>query len=187
MNITAAAEHMELLVSLAILVCLFYGPWQQFVVDVLRQNLFRMRDEIFMCAADGKIGFDSPEYQAIRGRLNAMIRYAHTATWAHIFAVILVAPKHQKPAFNITSIAARIPDPNVAGMVLSNYNKAVMLVTATLMVRSLILLTCSVVAVPILIVLALIDQKSMERSIAPIGDAIERDVDSEQERRLAAA
>jgi len=45
--------------------------------DLLRQNLFEVRDSLFDDARAGKIAFDSPAYRNTRLMLNGMIRFGH--------------------------------------------------------------------------------------------------------------
>lgn len=68
MNLTVVLSMVGLLgVFLAL-----HDPWQSLMVDITRQHLFQIRDEVFDKAADGAIAFDSPEYVAVRGLLNGL-------------------------------------------------------------------------------------------------------------------
>ena len=49
---------------------------KKYFVDKLRQDLFRIRDELFQYAARGGIAFDHPAYTMARTYLNGSIRYA---------------------------------------------------------------------------------------------------------------
>jgi hypothetical protein len=53
-------------------------PWQR--IDLFRQQMFAVRDELFDFAADGKISFDEPAYTELRELMNGFIRYAHNLT-----------------------------------------------------------------------------------------------------------
>lgn len=58
MTIDRLVEALEAMAGIAFLVWFFYGPWSRFIVDLVRQNLFEIRDEIFMAAARGRLTFD---------------------------------------------------------------------------------------------------------------------------------
>lgn len=68
------------IIGLLFIFWFLYGPWQRFIVDVIRQRLFEIRDCVFDEAANGKIAFDSQEYMEFRNILNGMIRMAERAT-----------------------------------------------------------------------------------------------------------
>lgn len=81
---------MELILACASLVFLFwffYWPWQSYCVDVARQRMFMIRDELFDLAADEKMSFNEPAYQEMRDIINANIRFAHRMSWIEIFLV----------------------------------------------------------------------------------------------------
>jgi hypothetical protein len=46
-------------------------------VDFTRQKLFKLRDDLFDLAVDGKLSFDSNAYGMCRKTLNGVIRYCH--------------------------------------------------------------------------------------------------------------
>jgi len=60
---------------------LFFWCWRLYRIDVLRQTLFELRDELFDYAASGRINFSDEIYIQNRLFLNAMIRYAHRTTF----------------------------------------------------------------------------------------------------------
>lgn len=83
-------------IGFAALLGFFYGPWQRLVVDIIRQQLFELRDKAFDKAANGEIAFDSVQYIAFRDTINSMIRNAHTSTvWRHIAYAIICKGKAQ--------------------------------------------------------------------------------------------
>jgi hypothetical protein len=182
----STVENIEFLLSIAVLICFFYGPWQWLVIDVLRQNLFLLRDEIFLLAAHGKIGFDSDEYKAVRDRFNAMIRYAHSVSAAHVIAFLLIKPNDNKE-FNIMDIAARIPDPDAAKKVLESYQIAMLFTLLAIVTRSLFLLVGNIISAPFFIILGLINSERSKEKLARLGRAIEGDLEAqEQQIRVAA-
>jgi hypothetical protein len=60
---------------------LLFCCWRQYRIDLLRQKLFVLRDEVFDIAAAGQMGFSDPHYVQTRQFLNAMIRYTHRITF----------------------------------------------------------------------------------------------------------
>ncbi len=74
------ADALLSLLSLALFLIVFYGPWQAVCTDLGRQVIFESRHKIFDMAADGELDFDSQEYKDIRESLELLIRYLHFAT-----------------------------------------------------------------------------------------------------------
>lgn len=56
---------------------LLYVEWKKYRLDRFRFRLFRIRDQLFHKAAQGKISFDDEAYKIARANLNGMIRYSH--------------------------------------------------------------------------------------------------------------
>jgi hypothetical protein len=56
---------------------LYAFAYRQYRIDLLRQRLFRVRDELFNEAAAERIDFNSPAYGMMRTTLNGMIQFAH--------------------------------------------------------------------------------------------------------------
>jgi hypothetical protein len=46
-------------------------------LDIFRQKMFALRDELFDYAHDGNISFDHPAYRLLRSYMNGFIRYGH--------------------------------------------------------------------------------------------------------------
>jgi hypothetical protein len=49
-------------------------------LDLYRQELFYLRDQLFNIAIEAKVGFDHPAYRLLNLRINSLIRYAHKTT-----------------------------------------------------------------------------------------------------------
>jgi len=64
-------------VSLAGLWVLVFWLYRDYRVDLFRQELFQVRDELFDFAAQGQIPFDHPAYVGLREVFNGYIRFAH--------------------------------------------------------------------------------------------------------------
>lgn len=57
--------------------CFFQWPYRRYRLDLYRQRLFVIRDELFDEAAKGTLPFDSLAYRGTRDLLNRYIRYGH--------------------------------------------------------------------------------------------------------------
>jgi cbb3-type cytochrome oxidase subunit 3 len=68
------------LLSLILLVIIVFAWWPAQRVDLFRQQMFALRDELFDFAIDGKVSFDDPAYALLRHLMNGFIRYAHNLT-----------------------------------------------------------------------------------------------------------
>jgi hypothetical protein len=68
------------------LVCFFILNycWRTYRIDVYRQFLFDVRDELFDLAKN-HFGLDDPIYRKLREQLNAAIRFAHKTTFLRMF------------------------------------------------------------------------------------------------------
>ncbi len=68
------------LLTMIVLAFVIFWVWPEQRVDLFRQQMFALRDELFDFAADGKIKFDDPAYVLLRQLMNGFIRYAHNLT-----------------------------------------------------------------------------------------------------------
>jgi hypothetical protein len=69
--------------------------WSEYRLDVLRQRLFAVRDDLLLSAAKGEIEFSDSSYVRLRKLMNGLIRYAHrysipqmVTTWLAIKSVV---------------------------------------------------------------------------------------------------
>lgn len=74
-----------------------YYLWPDFRHDSFRDDLFSLRDEMFLYAAQGKISFEHPAYTMLRTRINRLLRHGHDFTLTRMFLVIFThnAEKHE--------------------------------------------------------------------------------------------
>ncbi|HVA81757.1 MAG TPA: hypothetical protein VNF29_12600, partial [Candidatus Binataceae bacterium] len=63
---------------------LFYLSARTLLLDILRQRLFAIRDDLFDFAADGGIEFGNPIYRELREDINNFIRFAHKLSFARM-------------------------------------------------------------------------------------------------------
>lgn len=82
---------------LAVLALLIYGPWKNLMVEMARQRLFEIRDDIFDLALEGELSVDDPAYQKLRDVFNGLIRFQHGLSWMRLVAMRL-ADKRTKRA-----------------------------------------------------------------------------------------
>jgi hypothetical protein len=80
MGVTELSAICGSLLSLALGVLLVFAVWPEQRVDVFRQDMFTLRDELFDFAADGNVSFEEPAYLLLRELMNGFIRYAHNLT-----------------------------------------------------------------------------------------------------------
>jgi hypothetical protein len=76
-------EAYNALVSVAALFGLWlvvYYVWRDYRYDSFREDVFSVRDEMFLYAANGNIGFSDPAYALLRNRMNALLRHGHDLT-----------------------------------------------------------------------------------------------------------
>lgn len=101
-------DFLQILVSLAVLLWFFTGPWSSFWVDTSRQRCFELRDRLFLFAADGGIGFDDPLYRRTREWLNACIVRAHDVKLWNVMAFIVVCGPGPRP--DLRTDILKMPD-----------------------------------------------------------------------------
>jgi hypothetical protein len=83
---------------------LFFFGWRPYRIDNVRENLFQVRNELFLLAANGDVSFDEPAYRVLRDRLNAVIRFAHTITLTRsvLFGLQAKSLPNQREAWLLT-------------------------------------------------------------------------------------
>ncbi len=171
-------QELEGVCSIAFLIWFFYGPWNQFVLDLCRQNLFELRDDIFLSAADGKINFDSPQYMIVREKLNKMIRYCHHLTFPTFVAVHLASPSKVQ-AFDTLSAIRNIQDKETARKIERYYFQAILIMMAALVMRSAFLIPLVMLAPIIAVVGLLKGAQEPERIVRSISTVVEYDIEME--------
>ena len=73
--------------------------WKPQRVDLFRQRLFALRDELFDMAASGEISFDAPAYTRLRVLLNGRIQYAQRISFPLLIVSMIImkeAPKSSR-------------------------------------------------------------------------------------------
>ena len=70
--------------------CFTVYRWRNYRVDAFREHLFSIRDEMFLYAAEGHIGFEHRAYVLLRNRMNALIRYGHQINLITLIIALLI-------------------------------------------------------------------------------------------------
>jgi len=92
--------------GLLFLAVILFELFPRLALDSFRQDLYKIRDDLFLYAADGKISFDDPAYKLSRDYLNGAIRYAHKISATCILSEYLakkIAGVKSKPGIEISS------------------------------------------------------------------------------------
>ena len=169
MEIINTVNQLELCLGLFLFVWFFYGPWNQYVTDALRQYLFDIRDEIFLLAADGKINFSHPAYSAIRERLNLTIRFAHRISFGDFVSFTLLYSKSDELSSqpDITQLTNNIVDRDVARLIERRYLQMVIAVTVSMVLRSFVALVLNIVFIPFFVINAILN--GAKKNVAMVG------------------
>ena len=69
--------------------------WRDYRIDALRDDLFALRDKLFVYAAEKNIEFDDPAYTILRERMNTLIRFAHQLTLTKFLTAMVMIRRHQ--------------------------------------------------------------------------------------------
>lgn len=89
MTTQTVAHAIEVLLCGAVLLWFFSRPWQDLCISALRQQLFEMRDRLFLLGADGKIEFTDPAYVRLRVYFDMCLRFAHQDRFSELLAGLI--------------------------------------------------------------------------------------------------
>lgn len=107
MNIIA----LESLLGLFGLWIVVYYLWRDFRNDSYREDIFSVRDEMFLYAADGNIPFDHPAYTLLRTRMNGLLRHGHELTLTRLLILLAVYDNVRSLSFSAWERAVeQLPD-----------------------------------------------------------------------------
>lgn len=82
----------ESLISLTLLLGLMVA-YNRYRVELLRDELFALRDAMYDDALDGKLSFESSAYGAGRAMFNGMIRFAHKISLLQFLCYSALVPR----------------------------------------------------------------------------------------------
>jgi len=151
----AQFELLLTILIVATILAVLYGPWQKFWCYWLRQRMFEVRDEWFLLAAEGRIAFDDPNYRDVRDGINAMIFYAHRATWPRLVLRHFMTPPVPKEDRLFAAID-RIEDEDLRGLMRHRLNQIARKIAISILWRSPILSLGAPVWVPTILLIALL-------------------------------
>lgn len=171
-------QLLELLAGVAILALFFRYPWQSLLVDITRQRLFEIRDDIFMYAADGRMDFDSKIYGELRGRLNSSIKYCHKANFSTVVAAVAVQDEQAKSLLEIVSDVA---DADLRNDLEEKVIEATVFLATLMILRSPVLLVLSALLLPLILIYELLSGH-IKKCIAVVGTIIEKDISYEEHK-----
>lgn len=117
-----------------------YGPYQHLIINICRQRLFVVRDEIFDLALEGRMDFADPRYRTIRSSIETDIRYLHSTTLPRI----VLAALFMKPSGGQSVVGAAIDaieDPELRVELRSYRNISTFIVMGSAGLRSPFILT----------------------------------------------
>jgi hypothetical protein len=157
MSTSELSNVIQSLLTLIVLALVIFGLWPEQRVDLFRQQMFSLRDELFDFAADGNISFKDPAYILLRELMNGFIRYAHNLTpyrtlmsflrWKHLSHEPLKAWKQPWD-----SAIDKVEDPNVRTKLNQFHSRASMLVMSQLVLSPGLL----IFLVPVVVVTAVV-------------------------------
>ena len=82
---------LQSLISLLLLFLLVFVLYNKYRLDLVRQELFDIRDRLFDEAMNNQIAFDSPAYRYARTVINGMIRFSHRLSLSRLLVSMLLA------------------------------------------------------------------------------------------------
>jgi hypothetical protein len=140
------------LFSLLGLIVLGWWLYRSHRMDIFRQNMFALRDELFDDAAAGRIDFESPGYGLLRITMNGFIRYGHRLSLLQVFVFAAIVDARDSvestQSFDSRWNEAMTTTENEARTLLENYTRRMHeIIVKHLVLTSPVLLTLVVPAV----------------------------------------
>jgi hypothetical protein len=86
-----------------------YYLWRDFRNDAFRDDIFSVRDRMFLYAAKGNISFSDPAYTILRERMNGLLRHGHELTLTRL-AAYLVAVRNEAKSKEIIAWEAALEE-----------------------------------------------------------------------------
>lgn len=88
-EIRELANILQFAISATLLLVVLFKLWPSFRLDLFRQKMFVVRDELFDYALAENIDFSHPAYGLLRRSMNAYIRYGHQLTFFRLCLTLL--------------------------------------------------------------------------------------------------
>jgi hypothetical protein len=102
--------------SILALLALWFGInylWRDFRYDSFREDIFSLRDELFLYAAKANIDFNEPAYTILRKRMNALLRHGHDLTMMRMILLLITHKDVDDPHLRRWEEAIRELPPSV--------------------------------------------------------------------------
>ena len=77
MNTHIFSQILLFLISLLCLWFFLFFLYKELAVDIFRQQMFQLRDELFDAASNGLIEYNHPAYIVLRNTMNGFLRFGH--------------------------------------------------------------------------------------------------------------
>jgi hypothetical protein len=81
------------LIAILVLWVAYYWLYRDYALDLFRQRMFALRDDLFDFAADGNLAFDHPAYTTLRTTMNGYVRFGHRLRIFDVFLMYVFLPK----------------------------------------------------------------------------------------------
>jgi hypothetical protein len=76
--------------------CVWTFGLKKAILDIFREQLFKLRFDLFKLGESGQVPFDSDTYRSIEILFNGLIRFAHRLTAASLFVALFQSAKDRK-------------------------------------------------------------------------------------------
>jgi hypothetical protein len=158
------------ILTLLVLSVIVFTLWPEQRVDLFRQQMFAVRDELFDFAADGKISFEEPAYVLLRQLFNGFIRYAHNLTPYRVLMSFLrwkclVRKPHEEWTASWTAALERVENQETKKALQQLHSRATDLVLGQLILSPTVLVIVAALSPLVVIVLLAHTQWNNLRSI----------------------
>ena len=110
MTAQTAAQAIEVLLCGGVLIWFFSRPWQSLCISALRQQLFELRDRLFLLAADGRIEFTDPAYVCLRRYFDTYLRFAHHDRLSELVAASVAQSTTDTPRPQVIALIEGVVD-----------------------------------------------------------------------------
>lgn len=157
MSIEQLSAIIESVVALIMLIVVFLKLLPALRLDIFRQKMFAVRDELFDYAAAGNINFDDPAYRLLRQSMNGNIRYGHQITLFRVCINVLRWKLTEAPpsmAWNEkwNQAIANVKNDDVRSKLLDFHNRSISFVIERLVIGSPLLIAALVIGIVTMLV-----------------------------------
>jgi len=140
------------LITLSFLFALTYYFWQNYVIDVTRQQLFELRNEAFDMATCGELDRKSDAYQIVREMFNSSIRFTHKTNFPNILFVLTIMKYYKKisvqsNAEKVNEIINKIEDKETKEKLLYLLRQMHLILVSNMIKRSPVMLVIVIIAI----------------------------------------